>query len=604
MQKYRTHTCGELTKKDKNKKVILSGWINSRRDHGGLIFVDLRDRKGLTQITFDPKVSKESWKAAENLRNEFVIRIGGRVILRPADMINSKLKTGEIEIEADKIEILSKSKTPPFEVEEIEGVDKAKNVNEELRLKYRYLDIRRKKMRENLEFRHQVIKLIRDYFNKNGFWEIETPCLTKSTPEGARDFIIPSRVHPGQFYSLPQAPQQYKQLLMVGGVEKYFQIARCFRDEDQRGARQLEFTQLDLEMSFVEQEDILKLVEEIYTEIVEKLTNKKIMSKPFPRLDYDEVMKKYGSDKPDLRYGLEIEDISELVKECGFQVFAKAVESGGVVRAICAKGAAKFSRADIDKLTEFAKEFGAKGLAYIVIKSKEQKSIKLEGFELQSPIVKFLGDDLSQKIVDKMKGEAGDIIFFGADSEMTVRNVLGNVRIELARKLDLADDNKLAFAFVVNFPLFEEGMENGHYAPEHNMFTMPQEKDLPLLESNPHQVKSYQHDLVLNGNEIGGGALRIYKRELQEKIFDLISFSKEKKEDFEHILKAFEYGPPPHGGMAMGLDRLIMILRDEADIREVIAFPKSGDGKDLVIGAPSEIAKEQLDEAHIKIRKL
>ena len=611
MQKYRTHTCGELAKKDKNKKVVLSGWINSRRDHGGLIFIDLRDREGLTQITFDPKVSEESWKTAENLRNEYVIRIEGKVILRPDDMINSKLKTGEIEIEAEKFEILSKSKTPPFEVEEIEGIDKAKNVNEELRLKYRYLDIRRKKMRENLEFRHQVIKLIRDYFNKNGFWEIETPCLTKSTPEGARDFIIPSRIHPGQFYSLPQAPQQYKQLLMVGGIEKYFQIARCFRDEDQRGARQLEFTQLDLEMSFVEQEDILRLVEEIYIEIAEKLTGKKIMSKPFPRLDYDEVMKKYGSDKPDLRYEMEIEDISELVKECGFQVFAKAVESGGVVRAICAKGAAKFSRAEIDKLTEFAKEFGAKGLAYIILREGVEPSFGPDDFvdpngtiELQSPIVKFLGDDLSQKIVKKMKGEAGDIIFFGADSETTVRNVLGNVRTELAKKLDLADNNKLAFAFIVNFPLFEEGTENGHYKPEHNMFTMPYEEDLPLLEDNPHQARSYQHDLVLNGNEIGGGALRIYKRELQEKIFDLIGFSEEKKGDFEHILKAFEYGPPPHGGMAMGLDRLIMILRDEADIREVIAFPKSGDGKDLVIGAPSEIAKEQLDETHIKLRKI
>ncbi|MEA1937425.1 MAG: aspartate--tRNA ligase [Patescibacteria group bacterium] len=594
MHKYRTHNCGELTKKDKDKKVILSGWVNSRRDHGGLIFVDLRDKKGLTQITFDPQVSKESWEMAENLRNEFVIRVEGKVILRPNNMINSKLKTGEIEIEADKINILSKSKTPPFEVEEIEGIDKAKNVNEEIRLKYRYLDIRRKKMRENLEFRHNAIKLIRDYFDKNGFWEIETPCLTKSTPEGARDFLVPSRMHPGKFYSLPQAPQQYKQLLMIGGVERYFQIARCFRDEDQRGARQLEFTQLDLEMSFIEQEDILKLVEKIYIEIVEKLTNKKIIFKPFPRLNYEEVMKKYGSDKPDLRYKMEIEDVSELVEKCGFQVFTKAVESGGAVRAICAKGASKFSRAEIDKLTELAKEFGAKGLAYIVIKENE----------LQSPIVKFLGDDLSQKIVEKMGGEAGDIIFFGADNEITVRNVLGNIRIELAKKLNLADDNKLAFAFIVNFPLFEEKLENGHYAPAHNMFTMPQEKDLPLLENNPHQVKSYQHDLVLNGNEVGGGALRIYKREIQEKIFDLIGFSEEKKKNFEHMLKAFEYGPPPHGGMAMGLDRLIMILCNEADIREVIAFPKSGDGKDLVIDAPSEIAKEQLDEVHIKLRKL
>jgi len=593
MQKYRTHTCGELSKKEEDKKVILSGWINSRRDHGGLIFIDLRDREGLTQITFDPKVSEESWKTAEGLRNEFVIRVEGKVILRPDDMINSKLATGEIEVEAEKIEILSESKTPPFEVEEIEGIDKAKNVKEDLRLEYRYLDIRRKKMRDNLEFRHKVVKLMRDYFDKKDFWEIETPYLTKSTPEGARDFIVPSRLHQGEFYSLPQAPQQYKQLLMVGGVEKYFQIVKCFRDEDQRGARQLEFTQLDLEMSFVDQEDIMKLVEEIYVDIVEKLTDKKIISKPFPRLDYDEVMKKYGSDKPDLRYGLEIEDISEMVKGCGFGVFSGAIENGGVVRAICAKGAAKFSRTDIDKLTEFAKEFGAKGLAYIVVKEKE----------LQSPIVKFLGDELAQEIVKRMGGKSGDIIFFGADSEKVVRDVLGNVRTELAKKLDLADENKLAFAFVVNFPLFEEGLENGHYAPEHNMFTMPKTDDLKLLDSDPKKVKSYQHDLVLNGYEIGGGAIRIHKRDLQEKVFDLIGFDEEKKKSFEHMLKAFEYGPPPHGGMAMGLDRLIMILCNEPDIREIIAFPKSGDGKDLVIGAPSEVAKEQLDELGIKIKK-
>ncbi len=593
MQQYRTHTCGELTKKEKDKKVILSGWMNSRRDHGGLIFVDLRDRNGLTQVTFDPKISEKSWKTAENLRDEYVIRIEGRVVLRPDDMINSKLKTGEIEVVADKIEILSKSKTPPFEVEEIEGVDKGRNVKEDLRLKYRYLDIRRKKMRDNLKFRHKAVKLMRDYFDKKGFWEIETPYLTKSTPEGARDFIVPSRLHQGEFYSLPQAPQQYKQLLMVGGIEKYFQIVRCFRDEDQRGARQLEFTQLDLEMSFVDQEDILKLVEEIYIEIAEKLTDKKIMFKPFPRLDYDEVMKKYGSDKPDLRYKLEIEDISEMVEKCGFGVFSGAIENGGVVRAICAKGASKFSRSDIDKLTEFAKEFGAKGLAYIAIKENE----------LQSPIVKFLGDELAQKIVKKMGGESGDIIFFGADSEKIVRETLGSVRTKLAEKLNLIDNNKLAFAFVVNFPLFEEEMENNHYAPEHNMFTMPKKEDIDLLDSDPGKAKSYQHDLVLNGYEIGGGAIRIHKRDLQEKVFDLIGFDEEKKKSFEHMLKAFEYGPPPHGGMAMGLDRLIMILRDEEDIREVIAFPKSGDGKDLVIGAPSEVAKEQLDELGIKTNK-
>lgn len=594
MQQYRTHSCGELTKKDKDKKIILSGWVNSRRDHGGLIFIDLRDRYGLTQITFDPKVSKKSWEIADKVRNEYVIKIEGKVILRPDDMINPKLSTGEIEIEAEKIEILSESKTPPFEVEEIEGVDKAKDVKEDLRLEYRYLDIRRKKMRDNIKMRHRIIKFMRDYLDEKDFWEVETPSLTKSTPEGARDFIVPSRLHQGKFYSLPQSPQQYKQLLMVGGVEKYFQIAKCFRDEDQRGNRQLEFTQLDMEMSFITQNEILDLMEDMMIKLTEKLSDKKIMFKPFPRLNYDDIMKKYGVDKPDLRYGLEIEDISDLAKECGFSVFSDAIKKDGVVRAICAKGAAKFSRAEIDKLTEYAKELGAKGLAYIVIKSEN---------ELQSPIVKFLGDDLSQKIIKRMGGESGDIIFFGADSEKIVRDVLGQIRIELAKKLDLIDDSKLAFAFVVNWPLFEEEMENGHLAPAHHMFTMPHKEDLPLLESNPEKARSYQHDLVLNGNEVAGGSIRIHDRKIQEKIFDLIGFSEERKKSFEHMLRAFEYGPPPHGGIAMGLDRFIMILCNEKDIREIIAFPKSGDGKDLMMGAPSEIEKEQLDDLGIKLKK-
>ncbi|MCK4891763.1 MAG: aspartate--tRNA ligase, partial [Candidatus Pacebacteria bacterium] len=503
MQQYRTRSCGELTKKNEGKRVILSGWVNSRRDHGGLIFIDLRDRYGLTQITFDPKISKESWELANKIRNEYVIRIKGKVILRPNDMINSKLKTGEIEVRVENIGVLSESKTPPFEVEEIDGIDKAKDVKEDLRLEYRYLDIRRKKMRDNLKVRHKIIKFIRDYLDQKDFWEIETPSLTKSTPEGARDFIVPSRLHQGKFYSLPQSPQQYKQLLMVGGIEKYFQIARCFRDEDQRGSRQLEFTQLDIEMSFVTQDEILNLMEDMIIRIVEKLSDKEIMFKPFPRLNYDDVMKKYGVDKPDLRYNLEIEDISDIVRDCDFTVFSGAVKNGGVVKAICAKGAAKFSRTYIDKLTGYAKELGANGLAYIVIKENE----------LQSPIVKFLGDDLSQKIIKQMKGEPGDIVFFGADREQIVRDVLGQIRIKLAEKLNLIDDNnKLAFAFVVNWPLFEEELENGHYAPEHHMFTMPHEDDLSLLTSNPGKARSYQHDMILNGQEVAGGSIRIHNR--------------------------------------------------------------------------------------------
>ncbi len=585
----RTHTCGELRKEDVGREVVLAGWVHRRRDHGGIIFIDLRDRYGLTQIKFDPEINKNAWQEGDKLRNEWVIQAKGQVVARPAEMVNKKLKTGEIEVEVKEVEIFSQAKTPPFELES----EKKVKVREEVRMKYRYLDLRRKEMMEVMIKRHQLIKFIRDYLSGRGFLEIETPVLTKSTPEGARDFLVPSRLQPGKFYALPQSPQQYKQLLMLSGVDKYFQIARCFRDEDTRGDRQAEFTQLDIEMSFAERDDILNLVEDLFTQAIEKLfPEKKIMQKPWPRLDYDEVMLKYGIDKPDLRFGLEIRDLTELVAGCGFKVFADAVAGGGVVRALTATGAAKFSRSQIDELTALAQKHGAKGLAYIIVK---------EGGELQSPIVKFLGDDLAARIVKEMEAKPGDIIFFGADKRSVVCEVLGQVRLELGRRLNLIDSDLLALAFVVNFPLFEEELEDGHYAPSHHMFTMPVKEDIPLLDTDPTKVRSYQYDLVGNGYEIGGGSLRIYDPELQEKIFDLIGFDEAKKKQFTHFLRAFSYGVPPHGGIAPGLDRVLMVLLNKSSIREVIAFPKTGDGRDLVMEAPSTVEEEQLKELHLKI---
>ncbi len=585
----RTHTCGELKKEDVGREVILSGWVHRRRDHGGIIFIDLRDRYGLTQIKFDPEINKKVWQEGDKLRNEWVIQVKGRVVARPNEMINKKLKTGEIEVEIRELEIFSRAKTPPFELE----IEKKIRVREEVRMKYRYLDLRRAEMMEIMVKRHQLIKFIRDYLSVQGFLEIETPVLTKSTPEGARDFLVPSRLQPGKFYALPQSPQQYKQLLMLGGVDKYFQIARCFRDEDTRGDRQAEFTQLDIEMSFVERDDILSLVENLFTQAIEKLfPEKKIMQKPWPRLDYNEVMLKYGIDKPDLRFGLEIRDITKLVSGCGFKVFADTVAGGGVVRALTATGAAKFTRSQIDELTALAQKHGAKGLAYIIVK---------EGGELQSPIVKFLGDNLAARIVKEMEAKPGDIIFFGADKRQVVCEVLAQVRLELGRRLNLIDSDLLALAFVVNFPLFEEELEDGHYAPSHHMFTMPVKEDIPLLDTDPARVRSYQYDLVGNGYEIGGGSLRIYDSRLQEKIFNLIGFDEAKKKQFAHFLRAFAYGVPPHGGIAPGLDRVLMVLLNKSSIREVMAFPKTGDGRDLVMEAPSEVEEEQLKELGLKI---
>ena len=585
----RTHTCGELKLKDKGQEVTLAGWVHRRRDHGGVIFIDLRDRYGLTQVKFDPTINKKTHAQAEDLRGEWVIQVKGKVLSRPDGMINKKLKTGKIEIVAGEIKIFSQAKTLPFEIDE----EKKWETREELRMQYRYLDLRREEIKEAMIKRHEFTQFIRDYFNKKQFIEIETPVLSKSTPEGARDFLVPSRLQPGSFYALPQSPQQYKQLLMIGGMDKYFQIAKCFRDEDTRGDRQAEFTQLDIEMSFVEQADILNLTEDLFTLATEKyFPEKKIMAKPWPRLDWEEVMLKYGVDKPDLRFGLEIKDISDLVKNSGFKVFSDTIKDGGAVRAIRAPGAAKIPRAQLDKLEDFVKQYGAKGLAYITI----------EKDKLKSPLLKFIGEELAKKIISKLDGQTGDIIFFSADKKNIVCESLGQLRLKLGRMLKLIDNDIIAYAFVINFPLFEDELEDGHYAPSHHMFTAPRAEDIKLLDKEPARIKSLQHDFVGNGVELGGGSIRIHDRKLQEKIFDLIGFDEQKKKEFSHFLRAFEYGVPPHGGIAPGLDRILMVLMGKASIRDVMAFPKTGDGRDLMMDAPSQVEKKQLKELGLKIK--
>ncbi len=586
----RTHTCGQLDKKDIDQEVELCGWVHRRRDHGGVIFIDLRDRYGITQVKFNPEIKKETWQEADKLRSEWVVRVKGKVVARPEDMVNSKLSTGQVEVAVNELEIYSRAQTPPFEIDEEKRIE----INEEIRMKYRYLDLRKPEIAELILKRHYFVKFIREYLSSQGFAEIETPYLSKSTPEGARDFLVPSRQQQGKFYALPQSPQQYKQLLMIAGMDKYFQIARCFRDEDTRGERQAEFTQMDLEMSFVDREDVLNLTEDLFTKAIKEVfPEKEIMFQPWPRLSHQEAMLKYGTDKPDLRFGLEIRDLSDLVKDCQFQVFSEAVAKGGVVRALTATGGAQLSRAQIDALTNFVSDFGAKGLAYIIVKDKE----------LQSPIVKFLGEDLAWQIVKKMEAKTGDIIFFGADTEKVVRESLGALRNELASKLGLLDDNKLAFCFILDFPLFEEEVQDGYYNPEHHMFTNPRPEDAELLDKDPHKALSTQYDVSLNGVESAGGSIRIHDRRIQEKIFDLIGFQAEDKKRFSHFLKAFDYGVPPHGGIASGLERMLMAIMNKNSIREIIPFPKTGDGRDLMMESPSEVEEKQLKDLGLKLKK-
>ena len=550
--------------------------------------MDLRDRYGFTQVVFDPKDGdKDIFKIAETVRPEWVLKVTGNVRPRAEGAVREGNPTGAIEIVASKVEVLNKAVTPPFEI------DQEKEVGEDVRLEYRYLDLRRPRMQRNLLIRGEVVKTIRDYFHREGFLDVETPILVKGTPEGAREYLVPSRLYNGKFYVLPQSPQQLKQLLMVAGYDKYFQVARCFRDEDQRGDRQPEFTQFEIEMSFVEQDDILDVIEKCFIEVTEKARpDLKIQSKPFPRLTYKEAMETYGSDKPDLRFGLPLKIVTDLVKGCGFKVFAGAVENGGTVSALCVTGGEKFTRKEIDEFTDLAQRHGAKGLAYIVVKDSE----------LQSPIVKHLGDDLAQKVVDAAGAKKGDIVFFGAGAYREALEPLGEVRKACAKKLGLIDESVWSYMWVTDFPMFERGKESGAIGAMHHPFTRPHPDDVELLDSDPTAARAVAYDIVLNGVEVGGGSIRIHERDLQKKIFDVLGISdKDADRRFGHMLGAFDYGAPPHGGIAMGLDRFIMLLCDEPNIREVIAFPKDNRAKDLMLGAPSEMPEKQIEELGIKV---
>lgn len=585
----RTHTCNELRAKNEGTTVTLSGWVKSRRDHGGLIFIDLRDRYGLTQIVADPAHEPKAHKALDQVRSEYVIKITGKVRPRPEGSKNPKLPTGEVEVLCHEVEILNESKTPPFEI------DDHSDVHEDLRLKYRYLDLRRPRMARNVEVRHKTIKFIRDFLDKKNFLEIETPMLIKGTPEGSREYIIPSRLHPGKFYVLPQSPQQLKQLSMIAGLDRYFQIARCFRDEDQRGDRQPEFTQLDLEMSFVEQNDVMEVNEGLMIALCEAIVpDKKILSKPFPRLTWHDAMSRFGSDKPDIRFPMEFADGTEIFKNSEFKVFKDAVKNGGVIKMLRVIGGAKFTRSTIDQLTETAKIHGAKGLAYI---TKENAT-------LASPILKFLSPEEIKEFEKATAITDGDIVFFTADAFLTACTSLGQVRLVCADMLKLRDPTIFAFLWVVDFPMFEWSKEDNCITAAHHPFCSIKIEDRPLLEKEPLKVRAQAYDLVLNGVEVGGGSIRIHKQDLQAEVFDILGISKEDAQKrFGHMLEAFTYGAPPHGGIAWGLDRLVMIFCNEPNIREVIVFPKDQKARDLMLDAPSELPEKQIDEMHIQVKK-
>lgn len=586
----RTNTCGELTAKQKGKKVTLCGWVHRRRNHGGLLFIDLRDRYGLTQITFDPNKNKAAYETADAWRSEWVVSVAGTVILRPKEMVNDKMPTGEIEVAVEKAETLSESKTPPFQIDE----EKQGEANEQLRLQYRFIDLRRPKLQEMLRIRDEMIRYIRDYFHKENFIEVQTPILANSSPEGARDWLVPSRLYPGKFYALPQAPQQFKQLLMVAGLDRYFQIAPCFRDEDPRMDRHYgEFYQLDMEMSFVEQEDIFNIMEPLMVELTQKFSSKKVIWQPFPRISWHTAMEKYGSDKPDLRFEMEIKPVTEIVKNCGFSVFEEAIKAKGVVHALNVTGGAKFSRKEIDEITEVAKAKGANGLAYIALED-----------EPKSPVLKFLKPEIVHALLKEMKTAKGDIIFFGAGAWRTVCESLGAVRNECGARLHLKDPNKAAWLWVTDFPMYDYSeIEEGRIDFGHNPFSMPQGGLEALETKNPLEILAYQYDFVLNGFEITSGAIRNHDPKIMYKAFEIAGYTKEQVDKkFGHMIRAFEYGAPPHGGNAPGIDRLLMVLNEWNSIRDIYAFPKDSAGRDVMLGAPSEVEERQLRELHIKIK--
>lgn len=580
----RSHYCGSLRESHAGEQVVLMGWVQTRRDHGGLIFIDLRDRTGIVQVVFSPDLHRVAFEKAEMVRSEYVLAIEGTVRLRPEGTANPNLPTGEIDVLANRLLVLNRAKTPPFYIED--GIE----VDENLRLRYRYLDLRRPEMQQALILRHRAAKAVRDFLEENGFLEIETPVLNRSTPEGARDYLVPSRLNPGKFFALPQSPQQFKQMLMVAGFDRYYQIVRCFRDEDLRADRQPEFTQVDIEMSFIDVPDILELMEKLVVKLCRDTINLEV-GQPFPRLSYQEAMDRFGSDKPDTRFGIELKDISDVAAGCGFKVFASAVAGGGQVKGINAKGCATLSRKEIDDLTAFAAIYKARGLAYIMVTEDGVKSA----------IAKFFNDSEMNAIVSRLEGKPGDLLLFVADKPKVVADALGALRVHLAEKLDLIPPGLYNFVWVYDFPLLEYDEEEGRYVAMHHPFTSPREDDLQLLEKSPGQVRARAYDLVLNGVEVGGGSIRIHRRDIQERMFAAIGIGEQEAIDkFGFMLDAFEYGTPPHGGIAFGFDRLVMLLAGKKSIREVIAFPKTQSAGDLMTQAPGYVSPAQLKELSLR----
>ncbi|CAN7563124.1 aspartate--tRNA ligase [Paenibacillus sp. LjRoot56] len=581
----KTHHCGQLTKAHVGETVILNGWVQVRRDFGGLLFIDLRDRSGLIQTVFSPNFSGDALAIADRARNEYVLAVKGKVVERDAETVNNNIPTGEIEIQVTEIEIMNAAKTPPFFIED--GVE----VDEAVRLKYRYLDLRRPEMQRTLMLRSKASNVFRNFLDSQGFIDVETPILTKSTPEGARDYLVPSRVHPGEFFALPQSPQIFKQLLMVSGLERYYQIARCFRDEDLRADRQPEFTQVDIETSFLSQDQLLEILEELVVKLMKETANVDI-PRPFQRITHADAMAKYGSDKPDLRFDLELKDVSDIVSTSGVQVFASVVNGGGQVKALNAKGCGTWSRKEIDDLLPFAARYGAKGLAWIQVKDGEFKG----------PIVKFFNEAEIAALTERLGAEEGDLLLFSADKKKVVADVLGNLRLKIGRQLGLIDDSVFKYAWVVDFPLLGYDEEAKRYVAEHHPFTRPNEDDIHFFDTDPGQIRAQAYDLVLNGYEVGGGSMRIYQRDVQEKMFAALGFSKEEAyEQFGFLLEAFEYGTPPHGGFAFGFDRLVMLITGRTNLRETIAFPKTASATDLLMDAPGTVDDKQLEQLSIRL---